>query len=44
MPIIARIGDRGDPLTNRNDVGAMELFAAGCITADPFEVAAQLRA
>jgi galactose-1-phosphate uridylyltransferase len=43
MPIIARIGDRGDPLTNRNDVGAMELFAAGCITADPFEVAAQLQ-
>jgi len=43
MPIIARIGDRGDPLTNRNDVGAMELFAAGCITADPFEVAAAVR-
>ncbi len=43
MPIIARIGDRGDPLTNRSDVGAMELFVAGCITADPFEVAASLR-
>jgi len=43
MPIIARIGDRGDPLTNRNDVGAMELFAAGCITADPFEVAAAMK-
>jgi hypothetical protein len=42
MPIVARIGDRGDPLTNRNDVGAMELFAAGSITADPFEVAAAL--
>lgn len=44
MPVFARIGDRGNPLTNRNDVGAMELFAAGCITADPFAVAADLRA
>jgi hypothetical protein len=43
MPIIARIADRGDPMTNRGDLGAMELFAANVITADPFEVAAQLR-
>jgi hypothetical protein len=43
MPIIARIADRGDPLTTRGDLGAMELFAANVITADPFEVAAQLR-
>jgi hypothetical protein len=43
MPIIARIADRGDPLTMRGDLGAMELFAANVITADPFEVAAQLR-
>jgi galactose-1-phosphate uridylyltransferase len=43
MPIIARIADRGDPLTTRGDMGAMELFAANVITADPFEVAAQLR-
>ena len=42
MPIIARIGDRGDPLTTRGDLGAMELFAANVITADPFEVAASL--
>jgi hypothetical protein len=39
MPIIARIADRGDPLTTRGDMGAMELFAANVITADPFEVA-----
>lgn len=43
MPIIARIADRGDPLTTRGDLGAMELFATNVITADPFEVAAQLR-
>jgi hypothetical protein len=43
VPIVARIGDRGNPLSDRSDVGAMELFASGCITADPFEVAAQLR-
>ena len=43
MPIIARIADRGDPLTTRGDMGAMELFAANVITADPFEVAALLR-
>jgi hypothetical protein len=42
MPIIARVADRGDPLTNRSDVGAMELFATSSITADPFEVAALL--
>jgi hypothetical protein len=43
MPIIARVADRGDPLATRGDLGAMELFAANVITADPFEVAAQLR-
>jgi hypothetical protein len=43
MPIIARVADRGDPLTTRGDLGAMELFAANVITADPFEVAAILR-
>jgi hypothetical protein len=43
MPLVVRIGDRGNPLTDRSDVGAMELFVAGCITADPFEVAAALQ-
>lgn len=43
MPLMARIADRGNPLANRSDVGAMELFAAGCITADPFEVAASFK-
>jgi hypothetical protein len=44
FPILARLGDRGDPLASSSDLGANELYATGCITADPFEVAAQLRA
>jgi hypothetical protein len=44
LPIVARLGDRGNPLANRSDIGAMEIYASGCITADPFEVAAALRA
>ncbi|HEU5100513.1 MAG TPA: hypothetical protein VFU22_15900 [Roseiflexaceae bacterium] len=43
ISVVARIGDRGDPLTTRGDMGAMELFAANVITADPFEVAFQLQ-
>lgn len=42
MAVIARVGDRGNPLTNRNDIGAMELFAASCITTDPYRVAREL--
>lgn len=41
--VLARVGDRGNPLTHRSDIGAMELYAATCITADPFEVAELLR-
>jgi hypothetical protein len=44
FPILARLGDRGDPLAASSDLGATELYATGCVTADPFEVAAQLRA
>jgi hypothetical protein len=40
----ARLVDRGDPGNRTSDIGAMELFASGCIVADPFVVAAQLRA
>jgi hypothetical protein len=43
MPVIARLADRGPALNVRNDWGAMELFATGCVTVDPFEVAAALR-
>lgn len=43
MPVIARIADRGPALSVRNDWGAMELYATGCITTDPFQIAALLR-
>jgi hypothetical protein len=42
FPVLARLADRGAALATRNDWGAMELYASGSITADPFEVAAQL--
>ena len=44
FPVLARLGDRGDPLASSSDLGANELYGTGCITADPFEVAADLRA
>ncbi|MEM8533170.1 MAG: hypothetical protein AAGF95_20160 [Chloroflexota bacterium] len=43
VPLIARIGDRGDPLTTRSDMGALEIYAMGCIVIDPFEVAPVLQ-
>jgi hypothetical protein len=43
VPVVARVADRGSALTYRNDWGAMELFANGCVTADPFVVAEELR-
>jgi hypothetical protein len=43
LPICVRIVDRGDPLVRAVNIGAMELFAGSVITADPFEVAEQVR-
>jgi hypothetical protein len=43
IPVIARLADRGDPLAASSDLGAMELFATGCVVSDPFEVASSLR-
>ncbi len=42
FPILARIGDRGDALSNRSDVGVMEFYGTPCITADPFELTKDL--
>jgi hypothetical protein len=42
VPVIARVCDRGAPLSVRNDWGAMELYGTPVVTADPFEVAAGL--
>lgn len=39
LPVIARIVDRGNPLRKTIDTGAMELFAASVISADPFDLA-----
>lgn len=43
LPPLIRIVDRGNPLPRSVNFGAMELFAASVITADPFAVAARLR-
>jgi hypothetical protein len=43
FPVVARVADRGDPLAASSDLGAIEFYATGCITADPFEVAAALQ-
>lgn len=43
FPPIARIVDRGDPANKTSDIGAMELYAASVIAADPFRLADALR-
>ena len=43
FPPIARIVDRGDPANKTSDIGAMELYAASVIAADPFRLADTLR-
>lgn len=40
---LARLVDRGDPGSRTCDIGAMELYAASVIAADPFTVGAALR-
>jgi hypothetical protein len=43
FPPLARLVDRGDPANKTSDIGAMELYAASVIAADPFRLATQLR-
>ncbi len=43
FPPVARLVDRGDPANKTSDIGAMELYAASVIAADPFRLAQQLR-
>lgn len=43
FPPLARLVDRGDPANKTSDIGAMELYAASVIAADPFRLARQLR-
>jgi hypothetical protein len=44
FPPLARIVDRGDTANRTSDIGAMELYAASVIAADPFRLAEALRA
>ena len=43
FPPLARIVDRGDPADRTSDIGAMELYAASVIAADPFRLADALQ-
>jgi len=43
VPPVAHIVDRGDPDSHSSDIGAMELYAAPVVGADPFAVANALR-
>jgi hypothetical protein len=44
FPTLVRIVDRGDPSSRTADFGAMELYAASVVSADPFHVVRVLRA
>ncbi|MEA2661415.1 MAG: hypothetical protein QOH08_987 [Chloroflexota bacterium] len=44
FPAIARLVDRGDPLSRTSDIGSMELYAASVVASDPFVIAASLQA
>lgn len=44
FPPLARLVDRGDVANKTSDIGAMELYAASVIAADPFRLAEALRA
>ena len=43
FPPLARLVDRGDPANKTSDIGAMELYAASVIAADPFRLSSLLR-
>lgn len=40
FPTLVYLVDRGDPASRTSDMGAMELYAASVVAADPFRVAA----
>ena len=43
FPPQARLVDRGDPANKTSDIGAMELYAASVVAADPFRVVEALQ-
>ncbi len=44
FPYIVRLIDRGEPQSNRSDIGSMEMFAQSVVTSDPFRVSEAIRA
>ena len=43
FPVVVRLVDRGDPASRTSDMGAMELYAASVVAADPFRVVEELK-
>lgn len=44
FPLVARFVDRGNPLSPTSDIAGLELFGTSVVSADPFELARELRA
>jgi hypothetical protein len=44
FPLIARLVDRGNPLSTTSDIAGLELFGSSVVASDPFEVARILQA
>ena len=43
FPLIARVVDRGNPLSTTSDIAGLELFGSSVVASDPFTVARVLR-
>jgi hypothetical protein len=43
FPLIARLVDRGNPLSPTSDIAGLELFGSSVVASDPFETASLLR-
>jgi hypothetical protein len=43
FPLVARLVDRGNPLSPTSDIAGLELFGSSVVAGDPFETAALLR-
>jgi len=42
FPVVARLVDRGDTASQVSDIGGMEIYAAGVISSDPFDLGREL--
>jgi hypothetical protein len=43
FPLVARLVDRGNPLSSTSDIAGLELFGSSVVASDPFETASLLR-